>query len=148
MKVSHHLMASGLISGGLYAATRSIPLAVASFVFGWLIDIDHLVDYVIEHGPRADVPYFFSTYRDNRYRRARLVLHGWEWPVLVAIAGRKVPCHGWLAGVALGWLQHLAFDQLTNAPRTLGYSIVWRALRGFRYVKAFPGSAAAPGKER
>jgi hypothetical protein len=141
MKVTHHVLVSTAVSGGVYLMTRSIPLTLGSCISGWVIDVDHLLDYLVEHGPRPDASHFFATFRDDKYRRARLVLHGWEWPLLIAAAS-LVTRPSLTIGVAVGWLQHLVFDQLTNSPSPLGYSIMWRAMHGFRYRKSFPGSAS------
>ena len=77
MRVRTHVAASTLVSGGVYAFTGSVPMTAASFAAGWLIDCDHFLDYVIEHGLRFDYHYFFSTFGEHRYRLARIVLHGW-----------------------------------------------------------------------
>jgi hypothetical protein len=142
MRVSLHVATSAAIAAGLYAATRSPQLAAGCFVAGFLIDIDHLVDYVVEHGARPDPAHFFGTFREDLYRKARLPFHGWEWvAVWVALSW----ANAWdpmFMGLAAGWLQHLLFDQVSNHAAPGGYSLAYRALTGFSYRRSFPGRRA------
>ncbi len=143
MRVSSHLLASSVFSAGVYAATRSPAMTAASFGAGWLIDIDHVLDYVVEHGVRIAPAHFFATFRDDRYRRARLLLHGWEWPLGWLVGAALTGWHPLPVGIGLGWLHHLLFDQLTNTPSALGYSLLWRLRRGLSYRASFRGKGLA-----
>jgi hypothetical protein len=126
------------VSAGLYAATRSPELALSSLVAGFVIDGDHLVDYAVEHGARPDAAHFFRTFRDDLFERARLPLHGWEWVALWFIASWLTDWNMWLLGAAVGWLQHLLFDQFVNRAAPGGYWLSYRLLTGFDYAKSFP----------
>jgi len=140
MQVSRHAAASAALSALVYVGTGSAHATVSSFLAGWLIDVDHLLDYVVEHGLRLDRAYFFATFDEDRYRKARLVLHGWEWPVALAAASWLLGGEMVTAGLAFGWLQHLVFDQFANRARPLAYSLAARAVKGFDYQAFFPSS--------
>jgi hypothetical protein len=140
MRVSRHIAASAALSALVYAGTGSTGATVSSFLAGWVIDTDHLLDYAVEHGPRFDPAFFFATFREDRYRKARVVLHGWEWPLVLALVSWAFGTEMVTAGLAFGWLQHLVFDQITNGARPLGYSLLWRAAHGFDYRASFPAS--------
>jgi hypothetical protein len=47
MKIRTHLYTTTLLSGGLFAATRSSQIAVSCFLSGIFIDIDHVFDFLI-----------------------------------------------------------------------------------------------------
>jgi hypothetical protein len=139
MRVSRHIMISTALSGLVYIGTASPVAAVSSFLSGWLIDMDHVIDYLIEHGFRLDRGHFFSTFEQDKYQKIRLIFHGWEWPITLAVLAVLFPAWRMLfAGISFGMLQHLAFDQLFNGASLFGYSIIGRAVTGFEYRKAFP----------
>ena len=46
MRTMGHIITSAGISLAGYMRYRSRPAAFASFLAGWLIDVDHIVDYV------------------------------------------------------------------------------------------------------
>ena len=140
MRVRSHVAASVVVSGGIYATTGSLLMTAVSFAAGWLVDCDHFLDYVLEHGPRFDYQYFFRTFSEHRYRRARLFLHGWEWPAALLWAAWQTGWHPVAVGLAAGWFHHLVLDQSGNVCRLHAYSIVGRALHRFRYHESFgPG---------
>jgi hypothetical protein len=138
MRVSRHLAISTALSAAAAVGGAPVDAVVASFAGGWLIDFDHLLDYAVEHRLRPDPKFFFRTFSEHLYRRARIVLHGWEWPVAAAIAGIVLGGNTLLLGLAFGWFQHLVFDQITNGPTPGSYSLLWRLWHGFDYGTAFP----------
>lgn len=143
MKVRWHAVVSTAVSAGAYALTRSASLAAASFATGWLIDGDHLLDYVREHGVRFDLSDFFDTFRQNRYRRILILLHAWEWPLLLFVASALTAWHPLLVGAAIGWFHHLVLDQLTNTRKWFCYSLTGRAVTGFSYAVCFSKDTCA-----
>jgi hypothetical protein len=125
------------------------PLSAAGvLVTGVFIDLDHLVDYAWTRLRGARSHYFAP-------------LHGWELAAAVtvwsAVALRNPEARpllpdrlvrhrslqerlanrqtlgGLLAGLAAGWLVHLAQDVVSNRPRhPLVYALVYRMRHGFR----------------
>jgi hypothetical protein len=83
MEPKYHVVTSAAISGILYAIFGSWAVAVSSFITGVLIDVDHIIDYVIVHGLHLDMRNFFSFFYENRLQKVTLVLHGWEWLLLL-----------------------------------------------------------------
>ena len=112
----YHLLASAGLGAVMLTATGSKKAALAPLVSGFLIDVDHLGDYVLT--------------RLGGGHKIVLALHGWEYlPVWFAV-DRVLGLRG---GAALGYLLHLSIDQLWNEKRSpLAYFITWRARRGFR----------------
>ena len=45
MKTLVHVSTSAMLSGTVYAATYSPDIAIACFLSGILLDLDHLLDY-------------------------------------------------------------------------------------------------------
>ena len=144
MRVRTHVAVSTVVSAAVYAASGSPVMTVASFAAGWLIDGDHGLDYLIEHGPRPDIRFFLRTFSDHLYRRARIVLHGWEWPLVCLAVSALLQWHPAPLGLAIGWFHHLLLDQIGNTRHPLAYSLAGRALHAFRYDVFFgPGPGEA-----
>jgi hypothetical protein len=101
----------------MWARTGSRRAALAPFASGFLVDVDHLVDYgLVQAGVRDD--------------KIVLALHGWEYlPIWWAI-DRALGLRG---GALLGYVVHLVIDQIWNEKRSpLAYFVTYRATKGFQ----------------
>ena len=85
---------------------------------GFLIDVDHAVDYVLVERQRDLRPgTFLRHYIEGRVRRTVLALHSWElFALLVALAWRTGD--PWLVGYVAGGLMHLTLDLIFNGRYT------------------------------
>lgn len=126
-----HVTASAVVSASLFAETKSIPLAVISFITGFLIDIDHVFDYLREHGFQLDVKKFFRVFYENRFEKVVLAFHGWEWIAGLFVLSWAAGWNELLLGIAIGALHHLILDQMGNNATGPGYFFVYRAAKGF-----------------
>jgi hypothetical protein len=118
------------------AATGSWPLAAAVAAGGFLIDVDHAVDYVLFEGARDLRPgAFLRYYVEGRVRRTVLVLHSYElFALLGALAW--LTASPWLGGYLVGALMHLALD-ITYNGRLTPHSIVAFYSFGYRLAHRF-----------
>jgi hypothetical protein len=168
MSPGGHLVTTAVASAAWAAATGSLPVAAAVAVGGFLIDVDHAVDYVLFERQRDLRPgAFLRYYLDGRVRRAVLVLHSYElFTVLGLFAWWTDALVLW--GYLWGALMHLALDLTFNGeytPRSISafYSFAYRARHGFRmrdllgdgdalcvppgfWAAFFRGAAPAPGR--
>ena len=138
MKVIPHTVVSTAFAGGLYLAYPCWQMAATAFVAGVLIDVDHVIDYIIEFGVRSNWGNFFRSFSEGQYAKIYIVFHAWEWLFVLGIVTLLTGGNPWAAGLVLGATQHMIFDQLTNGASALGYSILWRWSRGFDPNPAFP----------
>jgi len=118
------------------ATTESWPLVAGLAAGGFLIDVDHAIDYVVVERQRDLRPgAFLRYYLEGRARRTVLALHSYElFAVLIALAWATA--NPWLCGYVGGALMHLALDIAFNGeftPRSIVafYSFTYRALHGF-----------------
>lgn len=137
-----HLVTTVLAASGVAAATGSLPLTVGVAIGGFLIDVDHLADYLVierqrDLRPRA----FLRFYLEGRARRVVLVLHSYE---LFAFLGLMAWWQASLAlcGYLMGALMHVAFDVVFNGkltPRSIWafYSFGYRLAHRFDAVALF-----------
>lgn len=127
--------ATGLAAGAL-APGAALPLVAGVAMGGFLIDVDHAVDYVVFDRQRDLRPAtFLRYYLEGRMRRVVLLLHSYELLVLLGVLA-------WWLGSALLWgylagaVLHLALDIKFNGELTAGslvpfYSVIYRARGGF-----------------
>jgi hypothetical protein len=138
MKPVFHVAASALISGILYMMFKSWGMVIASFLSGILIDIDHVLDYLIVRGVRFDRDEFSKFIREKKYWKTaslpwkvNVLFHGWEWLVILGIAAASTDWNPVITGILVGFGHHILLDVLNNKPDSwaktlLGYSLLWR----------------------
>lgn len=142
MRLQHHVIISAALGGALYLVTGDAVMCAAAVGTGIFMDLDHLFDYVREHRRRLGLRHFFHACHNGHYRRLILVLHGWEWLILLAAAGLAAGWPPWLTGALAGGTLHLAVDQATNGLKPRTYWFLWRLRHGFDADRCY-GNAAA-----
>src|SRR5262245_40795171 len=132
-----HLATSLALGGVAYASTGSLEAAAGCFAGGFLIDVDHYLDYLLfekqwrKPGPVSFLRYYF-TYCP---RKLVLPLHSAEFMTLLLVI---ILFHPWplLVGYWIGALMHLIFDVIVNGDyalkrRVLFYVFAYRAANRF-----------------
>lgn len=121
-------------------ATGSLPLAAAVGAGGFLIDLDHVVDYVTFDRQRDLRPgAFLRYYVEGHIRHVVLVLHSYELlAVLAALAWWTQS--SLLSGYLIGALMHLALDIVFNG-RITPYSIAAFYSFSYRLFHRFDAAA-------
>ncbi|OGS03833.1 MAG: hypothetical protein A2339_00855 [Elusimicrobia bacterium RIFOXYB12_FULL_50_12] len=131
MRLHQHIIASVAFSGGIYGITGSKSIALASFVTGVLLDLDHVTDYWLEHPLSLNVPHFFEMVDACKLRKTHLWLHSLEMliPLAVAVWLSKSAI---LLGISIGFAQHMLFDCLFNFIYPGSYFLAYRIQKGFK----------------
>jgi hypothetical protein len=106
-------------------------MAAVSFLAGVFIDLDHLIDYWRECPGRIEPSHFFAICNEVRLKKVWLWLHSLE---LLPVLGLVLWCtRSWLvAGVLLGFAQHLLLDAAGNPGRPAAYLLFYRMRKKFR----------------
>lgn len=110
-----HLATAIALSGVAYASTGSVEAAAGCFAGGFLIDVDHYLDYLVfenqwrRPGPLNFLKYYFT----GSPKRFVLPLHSAE--LMTGLFGLLL-LHPWplLVGYWFGAAMHLTFDVLVN----------------------------------
>jgi len=137
MSPGGHLVTTAAACAAVYAGTESVALTAGLAAGGFLIDLDHVVDYVLFEGQRDLRPArFLSYYMDGQPKRVVLLLHSYELLALLAALAWMTGTE-WLWGWVLGMVLHLPLDIVFNGRFASGglvhfYSFVVRARAGFR----------------
>lgn len=132
-----HLATAAALGGVAYAASGSVEAAAGCFAGGFLIDVDHYLDYLFfekqwrRPGPLSFLRYYFSF----SPRKLVLPLHSAEFMSILfaVILSHPAPL---LVGYWVGALMHLTFDVLVNGDvglkrPVLFYFFTYRAWFGF-----------------
>jgi hypothetical protein len=110
-----HLATSLTLSATTYYATGSLEASAGAFAGGFLIDVDHYLDYLVfeKQWRRPSPVSFLQYYFTNRPRKLVLPLHSAE---LMTFLFGFILLHPWpiLVGYLVGAAMHLAFDVLVN----------------------------------
>jgi len=131
MKISQHIIISGLISGLVYLCLHSAGAAIASFISGVFIDFDHMLDYVLNYGFPFHIRHFFSVFHQEVLRRVILVLHSWEWIIILFIILIMVDWNSIATGLFIGYFIHLLLDNCVNHCRPMAYFFSYRLFHHF-----------------
>lgn len=132
-----HLATAAALGGVAYSVTGSGEVAAGCFAGGFLIDVDHYLDYLVfEKQWRRPSPLtFLSYYFTFSPKRFVLPLHSAE---LMAILFAILLFRPWplLVGYWFGAAMHLTFDMLVNGEYALKrvmlfYIFTYRAAHGF-----------------
>jgi hypothetical protein len=120
--------------------TGDVTLTAAIAVGGFLIDVDHAVDYVLFERQRDLRPgAFLRYYLEGRTRRLVLGLHSYELFALLAVAAWWSGAV-WLWGYLAGGLMHLTLDLIFNGE-LMPRSIVPFYSFGYRLAHRFEADA-------
>ena len=137
-----HVTASAVVSAIVFGITRSVNCSVVSFFTGFLIDIDHVFDYLREYGFQPDRKKFFRVFYENRFDKVLLVFHGWEWIAVLFSLSYVTRWNEPLLGVGIGVLHHLILDQMGNNATGPGYFFFYRAAKGFALGATVKGNGS------
>ena len=137
MSPGGHLVTTAVACAAVYAGTESLAVTAGLAAGGFLIDVDHVVDYVLFERQRDLRPgSFLRYYLNGKARRVVLVLHSYELLVLLASIAWYTNVD-WLWGWVFGMLLHLPLDIVFNGKFASSglvhfYSFIVRARAGFR----------------
>lgn len=138
MKIEHHIAVSALISGILYAIFKSMGLSIASFIAGVLIDVDHIIDYILAHGLHFDAGEFMDYFYKEKHQKITLILHGWELLIILLAAAILSGFNPIIAGTLVGYGHHIVSDVIYSKAPFCSYSIICRWKKGFDSNVIFP----------
>ena len=150
MSPGGHLVTTALACGAVHALTGSAALTAGLAAGGFLIDVDHVVDYVLVERCRDLRPSaFLRYYLGGQAKRIVLALHSYELLALLALLAWVTNSEvGW--GYVLGMLLHLPLDIVFNGKlvsRSLVpfYSVIYRWRVGFLAARLVGEYSVTPG---
>lgn len=142
MKAVHHGALSLVAGVSLWMLLDSLAAGAVCFFTGLLLDLDHLVDYLL-HRPRSNTLADLVDVCENcRLERVVLPLHSWELLLLAVAVMAFCPGQRLLvSGAALGLGTHLLADQFSNPVTARAYLLIHRWRNRFRRSAFFDPAA-------
>lgn len=133
-------MAVSLVIGAaVYLYFKSLACGVTSFLAGVFVDIDHIIDYYLNYGQRADWKDFYRFCTEARLQKLTLVFHSYELLILLWVSIIVFSLGDIWKALAIGATQHVIFDQVSNIGRSQmdrrTYFLSFRLKKGFNKGK-------------
>lgn len=139
MQLHHHTILSLAASGAVYFFSSSFSAALACFLSGIFIDLDHFLEYFYYFGfRRFSIRRFFRAAEEHVYRKFFLFLHSYElaalfWGLSLAVIRRP-----WAWGFSLGFTLHIIADHIYNPCVSASYLFSFRLRHRFEGERIFP----------
>jgi hypothetical protein len=108
---------------------------IAGIMGGFLIDLDHVLEYFFAFGLHFNFRYFIEGREFLISNKIILIFHAWEYIPLLLLAAwflrarRNVAI--FLVALTFGGFVHLTSDCFLNAYPPRNYSIIYRLSKGF-----------------
>ncbi len=113
MKAITHIYASAVLGGIVYTVSKSAAMSLTAFLSGFLIDLDHLLDFFLLSDQKFSISVFFDWFHNDKWDKIVVIFHSYELYVLLAITAYHFPNHI-LQGLVYGIGLHLLLDQVWN----------------------------------
>lgn len=137
--LSIHVIFSVLVGFAVWKIWKkplwSFASAIASGVF---VDLDHLIDYFIAFGMDFRMDYFLRSYQFLKTDKIYVILHGWEYVIILFAALlflKSQKAKTAVAALALGLFFHLGVDTLLNQVPARSYFLLYRVKHKFDIEK-------------
>jgi len=135
MKPSIHAITSFSIGVGFGFLTKSVYAGLLCFASGVLVDVDHVMEYVVHFGWRDfSISKVYDACKNMLFKKLYLVFHSAELLLLIwtfAVYAKNI----YLLAVALGYSSHLILDFIGNPLHPFSYFIVKRFMRKFETAR-------------
>ena len=115
---------SAILSTAVAIYFRSVLCGAVSFLSGVFIDIDHVFDYLINHGIRINIAKLYEYCANINYRRLSLIFHSYELVALLWVSIVVFQLGDIWKALTIGIAQHLILDTVRNISLN---KLNWRA---------------------
>ena len=138
MKPSIHVVVSFSIGLTLWFFTKSVYAGLLCFFSGVLVDVDHVVEYIIHHKWKTlTVKTVYQASKetgrqegDYRFKRLYLIFHSLEL-VITFWALTVITKNLYMLAITLGYSSHIILDATTNPLSWYSYFILRRLKNKF-----------------
>jgi len=129
--VIEHLFPSLIIGFLGYFIWGNSQLIICALFTGWLIDIDHLIDYFLCFGIKFPLKDFFSAKYFIQNRKIIVFLHSWEFVFLWILFCLFLNKKDWALVGAFSWGFHLLMDHKVYDLHPFAYFLSYRIIHKF-----------------
>lgn len=132
MKPINHFNVSLITGAVTFLTTKAISPSIASFLIGWLLDVDHIWDFYKNGCRRFSVRRFLDAMDNGEIKKAYLYFHSYELLLILISLCFVTHFNYLLSFITLSFAIHLFFDQLFNPVNPLTYFITYRILNNYK----------------
>jgi len=133
MQVTKHVAASVVVSALVWWWLRSPAAALACFLAGVFIDLDHIVDFLYNQRGHLRARRFFAAFEFEILENIFVFLHSWEFALvwlalLLCVPEVRQPA---ALGLFIGFVTHMGLDNFFNRHSRWAYFLLYRLRHGF-----------------
>jgi hypothetical protein len=132
MKPINHFNVSIITGVVAFLTTKTISPSIASFLIGWLIDVDHIWDFYKNGCKGFTVERFLHAHEKGEIKKAYLYLHSYELLLVLVVLCVVTDFNYFLSFTTFGFAIHLFFDQIFNPVNSLTYFLTYRILHDYK----------------
>jgi len=144
MKPVSHIIISFSLGAAVWFFAKSLYAAMVCFLSGFLLDIDHIIEYIVHYGWKdftfkkcyQACEQVFKKEGEYQFKKLHLIFHSAEIALLFWLITSYTKNIYLFAGV-LGYSVHLILDSIGNQLYPYSYFIVWRAINRFSPDRLF-----------
>ena len=136
MKMEQHMAVSAPVAAGAWFTTHNWYYVAMAFFLGFLIDVDHVFDYIREEGKFSMKDMFVKSYKGD-FHHLYVIFHAYEYIPLAWLAGYLFHDFTFSIVFTVAYLSHMIPDQLMNNVRPLGYFLTYRIYKKFVMTDLF-----------
>ena len=120
-----------IISAFILMEGINVNIIFYCLLFGWLIDLDHLIDFIILNKKKDlfNLNLFLSGSYFQKSQKIYIFLHSYEITVLLFFSSILIEQN--IFYVALAHFFHLIQDQILNKVKYFSYFFMYRLLNNF-----------------
>jgi len=120
-----------IISAFILMEGVNVNIIFYCLLFGWLIDLDHLIDFIILNKKKDlfNLNLFLSGSYFQKFQKIYIFLHSYEITVLLFFSSILIEQN--IFYVALAHFFHLIQDQILNKVKYFSYFFMYRLLNNF-----------------
>ena len=141
LHISIHIFLSflaGLIVWRIYK--KPIISICGGLLGGFLVDLDHFIDYFMVFGWNFKYQYFIHGYEFLKSGKIHILFHSWEYVIILLLIAlflkQNIKIKSFILAVSIGLFVHLVTDVVINEGMTWRtYFIIDRAKNSFDIEK-------------
>jgi len=132
MRVRAHIATSAVLAGIIYGISKSMPMAIAAFLSGILIDLDHVLEGYISFGKKFNILQTVKIAEECGFKNLYLFMHSYELLLIIALVAFLFKPHDVLVGICFGLLLHIVLDSTFNEIKPNAMFFIQRWKKGFK----------------
>ncbi|MBP7791747.1 MAG: hypothetical protein KA120_01660 [Candidatus Goldbacteria bacterium] len=136
MKMEHHAIVTAPVAIGTYYFTHSWFYTLVSVFSGFLVDFDHVFDYIREEKRFSLKDMFVKSYLGD-FKKLYIIFHAFEYVPLVWIITLFVKDYTFAVVFTISYLSHMIPDQMANNTKPFGYFLTYRIKKKFDMKELF-----------